>query len=309
MVVINGIEQLKYVPGTVATIGSYDGVHLGHHKIVDRLIAVKNERLLTRSLVVTFHPHPQEVLRKHNTDIQLLTTIDERLRLLEKTGIDEVLVIEFSKEFSQTPYEQFFQQILIERIGVEAMVVGFNHAFGKNREGDIEHLKLLAVEKSIYVEEVEPLIVDGVSVSSTKIRHALREGNLQNANHFLGREYAIEGIVVKGDAIGRELGYPTINLSLEKNKLKPADGVYSGKATIEEVSYPAAISIGTRPTVTNSQERVVEAFLLDFSGNVYTKKVRLEFHRFLRSQVKFESLESLRKQISIDVKDVRSDIS
>lgn len=309
MVVTWGIDSLDYVTGTAATLGSYDGIHLGHHKIVDRLISVKSERLLSRSLVITFHPHPQEVLRKNDTEIQLLTTIDERLQLLASTGIDEVLVLEFSKEFSQTPYEQFFRKTLVERIGVEAMVVGFNHAFGKNREGDTEHLKQLASTEAVYVEEVEPLIIDGVSVSSTKIRHALLEGKILMANHYLGRRYSIDGVVIKGDAIGRELGYPTINLSMQKNKLIPADGVYSGVASIDGISYSAAISIGTRPTVTDSRERAVEAFLLDFSGDLYEKKVPLEFQNYLRSQVKYDSLEDLRKQISLDVLAVRSDIS
>ncbi|HEY6170628.1 MAG TPA: bifunctional riboflavin kinase/FAD synthetase [Candidatus Kapabacteria bacterium] len=309
MVVTWGIDSLEYIAGTAATLGSYDGVHLGHNKIIDRLVDVKNERLLSRSLVITFHPHPQEVLRKNDSQIQLLTTIDERIDLLGSTGIDEILVLEFSKEFSQTPYEQFFRKTLVQKIGVEAMVVGFNHAFGKNREGDTEHLKQLASTESVYIEEVDPLIIDGVSVSSTKIRHALLEGNISTANHYLGRQYGVEGIVVKGDAIGRELGYPTINLSMQANKLIPTDGVYSGLTIIDGIRYPAAISIGTRPTVTDSQERVVEAFLLDFSGDLYEKKVILEFQNFLRSQVKFDSLEVLRNQISLDVVAVRSDIS
>jgi len=309
LVVTWGIDSLDHAKGTAATLGSYDGIHLGHHKIIDRLIAVKSERSLSRSLIITFHPHPQEVLRKNDTEIQLLTTIDERLQLLAATGIDEVLVLEFSKEFSQTPYEQFFRKTLVERIGVEAMVVGFNHAFGKNREGDTEHLKQLASTEAVYVEEVDPLIIDGVSVSSTKIRHALLDGKVSTANHYLGRRYGIEGVVIKGDSIGRELGYPTINLSMQQSKLIPADGVYSGVTTIDGVSYPAAISIGTRPTVTDSRERVVEAFLLDFAGDLYEKKVILEFQTFLRSQVKYDSLDRLRKQISLDVLAVRSDIS
>lgn len=309
MVVTWGIDSLYLITGTAATLGSYDGIHLGHHKIIDRLIAVKSERSLSRSLVITFHPHPQEVLHKNDSEIQLLTTIDERLQLLAGTGIDEVLVLEFSKEFSQTPYEQFFRKTLVQRIGVESMVVGFNHAFGKNREGDTEHLKQLASAEAVYVEEVEPLIIDGISVSSTKIRHALLEGNILTANHYLGRRYGIEGVVVKGDAIGRELGYPTINLSMQWNKLIPSDGVYSGVTTIDGISYPAAISIGTRPTVTDSRERIVEAFLLDFSGDLYEKKVILDFQNFLRPQIKFDSFEELRKQISLDVAAVRSDIS
>jgi riboflavin kinase / FMN adenylyltransferase len=177
-----GIENVDYIESTAATLGSYDGIHLGHRKIIDKLIQVKNERSLSRSLLITFHPHPQEVLRKNNTDVQLLTTIDERLKLLEMTGIDEILILAFTKEFSQTPYEVFFRETLIGKVGVSAMVVGFNHAFGKNREGDTEHLKLLASQYNIFVEEVQPMITDGISVSSTKIRQALLSGDVATAN-------------------------------------------------------------------------------------------------------------------------------
>lgn len=304
-----GIENVDYIESTAATLGSYDGIHLGHRKIIDKLIQVKNERSLSRSLLITFHPHPQEVLRKNNTDVQLLTTIDERLKLLEMTGIDEILILAFTKEFSQTPYEVFFRETLIGKVGVSAMVVGFNHAFGKNREGDTEHLKLLASQYNIFVEEVQPMITDGISVSSTKIRQALLSGDVATANSYLGHTYTIEGLVVHGDALGRDLGYPTVNLSLQSNKLIPADGVYAGSTIIDGIRYKAAISIGTRPTVTSSSERVVEAFLLDYSGDLYEKNVLLEFTKYLREQIKFDSMEALRHKISLDVAAIRSDIS
>jgi riboflavin kinase/FMN adenylyltransferase len=296
-----GLENASFNPKTITTLGSYDGMHLGHVKILKRLTEKQEELGLERSVVLTFDPHPQEILHKNNTDVALLTIIDERLTLLEKTGISETLVIRFSHEFAKIPYEQFFKEILINALGTKAMVVGFNHAFGKNREGDTNHLKILASETGIIVEEVPPLIINGVSVSSTKIRHALLEGNLALSNEYLGRPYEVSGTVVQGDKLGRTLGYPTINLAVGKNKLIPYDGVYAGTALVCGKSYKSAISIGTRPTITNSAIRKVEAFLLDFNDSIYGEPVTLQFQSLIRVQEKFNSLEDLKRQMEDDV--------
>ncbi|MDP4220885.1 MAG: bifunctional riboflavin kinase/FAD synthetase [Bacteroidota bacterium] len=300
-----GLENASFDPKTVTTLGSYDGMHRGHVEILARLIRTKQELGMNRSLVLTFDPHPQEVLRKNNSSVNLLTTIDERLALFEKAGIDEALVIRFSLDFSKMPYNDFFRNILLAKLGTKAMVVGFNHAFGKNREGDVEHLKALAAESGIRVESVPPLIVDGVSISSTKIRHALLEGRLAIANEYLGRPYELTGVVEGGDKIGTALGYPTANLSVPASKLIPSDGVYSGRATHDGRHYLAAISIGNRPTIEANGPRKVEAFLLDFAGNLYENKLRLEFHSYLRPQATFDTLEELKTQIEEDVKKVR----
>jgi riboflavin kinase/FMN adenylyltransferase len=300
-----GLENASYNPKTITTLGSYDGMHRGHVEILRHLITKKKELHLDRSIVLTFDPHPQEILRRNNTKVDLLTTIDERLVLFEKNGVDEVLVIRFSLEFAKTPYHEFFNKILIEKLGTKAMVVGFNHAFGKNREGDIEHLRILAGEGGISVDEVPPLIVDGVSLSSTKIRHALLEGNVVIANQYLGRAYEISGIVEHGDKIGKDLGFATANLNVPEHKLIPGDGVYAGFAVYENRKHPAAISIGTRPTIEPNGERKVEAYILDFEKEIYGEKLTIAFLSYLRAQEKFDSLEALTKQITDDILKVR----
>jgi len=301
-----GLHNAGFVERTATTLGSYDGVHLGHRQIIDHLNTVKKEKGCSRSLLVTFHPHPQEVLRKNNTTIQLLTTIDERLELLEQSGIDETLVIEFNEEFSKTPYETFFRETLIERIGTSAMVVGFNHAFGKNREGDIEHLRLLAATEHIFVDEVPPLFIDGLSVSSTKIRHALLEGNMLKATHLLGRPYQLQGKVDSGDGLGKTFGYPTANLQVPENKLIPKDGVYAAVTEIDGSPKAVALSIGTRPTIMDNGARVIEAFLLDFSGDLYKQNLRIDIVEFIREQQKFSSHAELVTAITNDVERVKA---
>jgi riboflavin kinase/FMN adenylyltransferase len=301
-----GLENAVHMERSATTLGSYDGVHLGHRQIIDHLNLIKDQQGCSRSLLITFHPHPQEVLRKNNTTIQLLTTIDERLALLEQTGIDEVLVIEFDQEFSTTPYEVFFRETLLRRLGTSAMVVGFNHAFGKNREGDIAHLRSLALTDHIFVDEVPPLFIDGVSVSSTKIRHALLEGEVQKATHFLGRPYRLEGTVAPGQGLGRVLGFPTANLDIPQNKLLPKDGVYAAKTEIDGTLRPVAFSIGIRPTVVDTNIKTIEAYVLDFSGDLYDRKLQIDILEYLRPQEKFGSPEELTNAITADVAKVKA---
>lgn len=305
MKVTRGLENASYNPKTITTLGSYDGMHRGHIEILKRLTQKKDEFGLERSLVLTFDPHPQEVLHRNNTSIDLLTTIDERLVLLESSGVDETLVIRFSLEFAKIPYNDFFRNVLIKELGTNAMVVGFNHAFGKNREGDTEHLRMLGSDHGVIVEEVRPLIINGVSISSTKIRHALLEGNLLLANEFLGRHYELSGIVEQGDKLGRTIGYPTANILVPAHKLIPCDGVYAGFAIADGVPHPAAISIGMRPTIASDGLRKVEAYLLDFDGNLYGKSMTIKFLSYIRPQVKYDSIEALKAGIDGDILKVR----
>lgn len=300
-----GLENASYNSKTITTLGSYDGMHRGHLEILKHLIIKKNELRLDRSIVLTFDPHPQEILRRNNTNVDLLTTIDERLVLLERSGVDETLIIRFSLEFAKIPYQDFFNNILLEKLGTKAMVVGFNHAFGKNREGDIRHLEEEASAANITVDEVPPLVIDGVSISSTKIRHALLEGNIDRANDYLGRPYELSGIVEHGDKLGKKLGFATANLKVPSHKLVPCDGVYAGIAVYENKNYPAAISIGNRPTVEKDGERKIEAFILDFDHDIYGEPLKIQFISFIREQQKFDSFEKLILQIEDDVKEVR----
>ncbi|MEI8134569.1 MAG: bifunctional riboflavin kinase/FAD synthetase [bacterium] len=301
-----GLENAVRIDDTITTIGSYDGVHRGHKKILQRLTQLKREGGFARSLVVTFDPHPQEILRKNNNPISLLTTTEERLYLLEAEGVDETLIIKFSLEFARTPYQDFFNTIICDILGTKEMVVGFNHAFGKNREGDIAHLQSLATDRSVMVEEIPPLVLAGENVSSTKIRHALLDGKVELANEYLGRAYDLTGIVEHGDKIGTELGFATANLNLRQNKIIPADGVYAGLALLDSTEYPAAISIGTRPTVTESGERKIEVHMLDFDKSIYDKQLKVKFLKYIRPQQKFDSYEELSAEIRNDVAIVRA---
>ncbi len=300
-----GLENTSFNPKTLTTLGSYDGVHLGHRKILSRIRQRKHELDLDRSLLITFHPHPQEILRKNGSAVELLTTIHERLELLEKEGIDETLVVQFTREFSQTSYIDFFQNTIVKALGTKAMVVGYNHAFGKNREGDTEHLKKLAPELGVTIEEIEPVYHDGISIGSSKIRLALKAGDMENANAWLGRSYHIRGHVVHGDSLGKQIGFPTANLKVEPEKLIPADGVYAATILLRGKEHPAALSIGTKPTVRDDGERVVEVLILDFEGELYGEKLRVDCLRYLRPQEAFGSMEELKEAIARDVSVIR----
>jgi riboflavin kinase/FMN adenylyltransferase len=300
-----GLENAEHNPKTITTLGSYDGVHLGHKRILARLRERKLELSLDRSVLLTFHPHPQEVLRKTGAPVELLTPIHERIALLEHEGIDEVVVIKFTQEFSQTSYIDFFRNTIAKSLGTRAMVVGFNHAFGKNREGDAEHLKKIAPEMSISIEEVQPVSVNGISISSSKIRVALKSGDIANANEWLGRPYLLEGRVVHGDAIGHELGFPTANLEIDPTKLVPSDGVYAAHAILNGKKFKAALSIGTKPTIRDGGDRVVEALLIDFEGDLYDQNLKIECMTYLRPQEKFGSMDELKNAMARDVSVIR----
>jgi riboflavin kinase/FMN adenylyltransferase len=301
-----GLENATYNPKTITTLGSYDGVHLGHKQILARLRERKHELGLDRSLLITFHPHPQEVLRRNGSPVELLTTIEERIDLIEKERIDETLIIKFTPEFSQTSYIDFFRDTIVNTLGTKAMVLGFNHAFGKNREGDAEHLKKLAPEMGILIEEIAPVGKDGISISSSKIRAALKAGDMVSANLWLDHPYRLTGTVIHGDAIGSELGFPTANLEIAPEKLIPADGVYAARVIHKSKHYKAALSIGVKPTIHEDGERTVEVLLLGFQGDLYGDKLTVECLRYLRPQKKYASLEELKLSIANDVSVIKS---
>jgi riboflavin kinase/FMN adenylyltransferase len=266
----------------------------------------KEQRGLARTLVMTFHPHPQIVLKRPGPPVELLTTIEERLDLLAEQGIDETLIIKFTPGFAQTRYADFFEKTIVGALGTTYNIVGFNHAFGKNREGDAEHLRSLAPRFGVEVEEVPPFIVDGVSVSSTKIRNALRAGEVQNANAWLGRRYSFGGRVVDGAKLGRVLGYPTANLQIAEWKLVPADGVYSCMVRTDGSQYKGALSIGTKPAIEGEHPRTTEVFLLDFDGDLYGKLLEVELIGYIREQQKFPTLDELTARMAIDIDVIRS---
>ncbi len=301
MKVHKSFEEIRKDPRTVLTIGTFDGVHKGHRIVLDRLTEV-SRREGCRAIALTFHPHPQTVLQTNDRKpIYLLTTIQERLKLFERFGVEEVLIIPFSYEFSRTSPEDFVRQYLCEKVGMSRILIGYDHFFGKDRQGNSDLLDNLGRELDFKVERLSQYSENDNSVSSTKIRHELLEGSLEKANSMLGYEYFLEGKVVSGDHRGAKLGFPTANIqSSHPNKLLPGNGVYFVSMQINGDLYFGMANIGTRPTFTDDSFRTLEVHLLNFTGNIYNKTVTVNFLKFLRGEQKFPNLEVFLNQLEAD---------
>lgn len=303
---MNVYRDLKEVPfdkRSAVTIGTYDGLHLAHRQVINKVIALSAEKGL-RSFIVTFEPHPQEVLKNKTPDIKLLTAIDEKLRLFEAAGIENVLVIEFTEEFSKTNAREFYEKYIAGGIGLSDLVIGYDHLFGRNREGSFETLKELGNEFGFETHRVEEIDVEGRPVSSTRIRHALAEGNIEEANRLLGYEYGFDGIVVEGDKVGRTIGYPTVNLKpVKENKVMPREGIYCVRVIHNGREYFGMMYHGYRPTLSEGIKRALEVHIFDFSSNVYGDKITISFLTRLRDDKKFSGKEELIAQIDKDKED------
>ncbi len=299
MNVFYNINEISKDKNTVLTVGTFDGVHLGHQKIINEVIyqSVENN---CRNLVITFDPHPQVVLSKDNS-IKILTTLEEKIEYLSYLSIQNVLVINFTKEFSQINFKTFVEEYLINKIGLHTIVVGTDHHFGKNREGNSEVLSQLGKIFGFNVIKVEPLILDDQKISSTRIRKTLLNGNVLLANRMLGKKYVIKGKVVKGNHRGTIVGFPTANIELEnKDKLIPARGVYFVEVDLKEKSFYGMMNIGYRPTFNNTNELMLEVHIFYFDGNIYDEQISVRFIEKLRDEKKFNSIEELRNQLQID---------
>tara|TARA_Y100000589_G_C27191779_1_gene645088 strand:+ start:1761 stop:2663 length:903 start_codon:yes stop_codon:yes gene_type:complete len=285
----------------ILTIGTYDGVHIGHQKILKRVVALAQKEELVPT-VLTLFPHPRMVLQKDDT-IKLLNTIDERIELLKTIGIEKVIVKEFTKEFANLSAKDYVEQILVKELNTKQIVIGYDHHFGKNRSANIDDLKIFAKEFNFKVEEISAQEIEDVTVSSTKIRKALNNGHIEIANAYLGYNYFISGEVVKGKGIGRTLDYPTANIHIKESyKLIPRDGVYVVKSVIDNTTVFGMMNIGTNPTV-SGKSRSIEVHFFNFDKDIYGKNLKIEFLHWLRSEQKFESLEALKKQLNIDMTD------
>ncbi len=295
------IVEVPFEQNSVVTVGTFDGVHRGHRAIIERMQSYARAQK-ARTVVLTFEPHPRLVLtRSSQAPIQLLTTLSEKHALLAQLGVDVLVVIPFTFEFAQTSAEDFVRKILLERIGVRHLVVGHDHSFGKDRTGNEELLRRLGEQHGYTVERVEPVVIDGEIISSTKIRAALASGNIAKANAMLGHTYSVEGVVVQGDGRGRRLGYPTANLELlDPHKLLPATGVYCVSAVIEGKQLKGMANIGVRPTFTDSAHLRLEAHFFDFSGYLYDRKIVLSFHKYVRAERRFESVDMFWSQLRDD---------
>ena len=285
----------------MVTIGTFDGVHLGHQKVILRLQEFAKQHD-GESVIFTFHTHPRLITSPNENNLRLLTTLNEKIKLFEKYGIDHLIIYTFDKSFSELSYSEFVEKLLVEKIGTHCLVVGYDHKFGKNREGGFDYLKKCAEKFKFEIERLDALLVEEDSVSSTKIRNALQNGEIEKANHYLGYQFTLHGTVVEGKQLGRKLGFPTANIEAsDKNKIIPGFGVYAVKVELNGADCNGMLNIGTRPTFNNNADnRSIEVNIFDFEGDIYGKEITLKFVGKIRDEQKFNNIEMLVNQLEKD---------
>lgn len=303
MKIFTDISEVEGKKKAVVTVGTFDGIHKGHTDIINFVVEeAKKEN--AESFVVTFEPHPRIVVS--DKEIKVLTTFEEKVALFEKLNVQNLLVINFNAEFAEINYEDFVKTYLLRKINASHIVIGHDHHFGKGRGGNEDKLISLAKALNFSLTAVSPVNVDGFLVSSSKVRNALEEGDLELANLLLGRNYNMNGIVVEGVQRGRELGFPTANIEpLSRNKLIPKSGVYAAKCRINNTVYYGVLNVGKRPTFELQDKVFIELHLFDFDNDIYSKQVELEFVKRLRDEKKFSSKEELIGQINKDVEQTK----
>lgn len=301
MKIYHSIDDFQKLDFAVVTSGTFDGVHVGHQRILSRLKEIAGKHR-GETVVITFWPHPRLVLYPDDQTLKVLNTFEEKAELLKQEGIHHLLRIPFTKEFSQLSSTEFIHQVLVEKIGTRKLVIGYDHRFGKNREGSFEELKANGPTYGFDVEEIPRQDVDHVGVSSTKIRNALQEGDIETARHFLGRPYSISGMVIKGEKLGRVLGFPTANIDIDSHyKLVPGEGIYAVMVEYANVQYQGMLYIGNRPTVDGSH-RSIEVNIFNFDQEIYGETLRIHLIAAIRKDNRFEDLEALKTQLMADKK-------
>ena len=299
MQLIENLSEFEAPDYAVVTSGTFDGVHYGHQKILKKIGQIARSKN-GKSIVLTFWPHPRFVLKKDASDLKLLTTFEEKAQLLEANGIDYLVKIPFTREFSELSSDQFIREVLVDKLQTKKLVIGYDHRFGKNREGGFDYLMEHSNEYGFEIEEISRQDIENVGVSSTNIRKALADGDIHVANEFLGRAYSITGFVKDGDRIGRSIGFPTANLDIpESYKLIPADGAYAVRTYVDGQQYLGMLNIGQRPTV-SGEERRIEVNIFDFNDDIYNARIKVEFVRLLRKEQKFGSIDELKEQLNKD---------
>jgi riboflavin kinase/FMN adenylyltransferase len=301
MQVHRSIDNLPAFSNAVITIGTFDGVHEGHKKIIDALIR-EARSVQGEAVIVTFHPHPRKIVNP-NEHLQLINILDEKIELLNKTGIDHLVIVPFNDQFASQTADEYIENFLIQKFHPHTIIIGYDHHFGKSRQGNF---MLLAQKADMYnyrLLEIPKYILEEVAVSSTQIRTALLKSDVATANKLLGYDFFFEGVVVEGDKLGRKLGYPTANLEYtDSDKIHLGHGVYAAYAETGGIKYSGMLSIGNRPTLENSNERI-EINIFDFDKDIYGETVRVIAKKYLRGQEKYSSLDELKKQLSIDKED------
>ena len=293
------LDDLPKFQNAVITIGTFDGVHLGHQLIISTLITEAN-KANGESVIITFHPHPRKVVSSIVTGIRLINTLDERIELLSKTGVDHLVVVPFTEYFANQTAEEYVKYFLVEKFKPNTIIIGYDHRFGKDRTGNYLLMVQKAIEYNYTLKEIPEHLLDAVKVSSTTIRNALLHGQIEEANKLLGYAFFFTGQVVHGNKIGRTIGYPTANLkSHNEEKITLGDGIYAVYVTVVGKKYKGMLSIGFRPTV-DGKKRVTEVNIFDFDEEIYDQTIKVEIKKHLRQEVKFNSLDELKQQLHTD---------
>jgi riboflavin kinase/FMN adenylyltransferase len=297
--VYHHIDEFKGCNNAVVTTGTFDGVHVGHQKILAQLKRVA-EAINGETVLLTFHPHPRMVLQPDDNDLKLIDNIEERIHNLDAQGIDHLIIHPFSKEFSRLRSTEFVRDILMTKIGTKKLIIGYNHQFGRNREGSFEHLLEFGPLYGFDVEEISAKDVDDINVSSTKIRNAIHAGKINIASQYLGRPFSFSGTVIKGNQIGRKIGFPTANIEVSKHKILPGVGVYAVDVFYDDQALKGMLNIGVRPTVGNNEALTAEVNIFDFDKEIYGEQLTLSLKKRLRNERKFENVEGLKLQLQED---------
>lgn len=299
MKIYQSIEDFPSEISTIITIGTFDGVHKGHQKIISRIDEIAKKEGL-ESVLLTFYPHPRHVLFDDNQDFKLINTIDEKIAALRETNLRNLVIHEFSKEFSRTKSVNFIRDILVNKLNMKYMVVGHDHHFGENREGTYDNLLELSELYGFQIERIEPQNVNDIVISSTKIRNSIKAGNIKKANSYLCCDFSISGKVIEGNKMGSSIGFSTANIQINnKWKVLPKDGVYAVKIVVKNKQYYGMLNIGNRPTISDLKH-VIEVHLFNFNSNIYNEKIKVEFIERIRGEKKFSDLDKLKFQLKID---------
>lgn len=300
MKVFRNIQDFNPQKKVVLTPGTFDGVHVGHQKILSRLkdIAAKEDY---ETVVLTFSPHPRKIIFPNDDSLKLLNTMDEKIAQLEKNGIDNLIIYPFSKKFSRIPALEYVRDFLVNQLKVSKLVIGYDHQFGKNREGNFEYLKELSELYDFTVEEIPAQDLNDVKISSTKIRKAILEGDFDTANTFLGYNFSLTGTVTQGKKIGSSIGFPTANITvLDKDKIIPNEGAYAVYVYLNGNKHKGMLNIGNNPTISNENQTTIEVNIFDFDTDIYNQEITIEFATKLREVTKFNSIEELKTQLNKD---------